>query len=195
MLYLWGKFLRNEVCKSGPEIGVKKKMQETIEKTQEMICHLEAVNQILAKNHNDASRMIPILQEIQEMDKYLSRDVISYVATALDVPVAQVYGVATFYAHFTLNPKGKHIIRLCDGTACHVKKSHGILDMLYTKLNLTEEKITTDDQMFTLEVVSCLGMCGFAPVVVIDEVSYAPSTPERVEALVDEIIAKEKAGN
>ena len=109
-------------------------MQETIEKTQEMIDHENAIKQILANNNNDPSRLIPILQQIQEMDKYLSKEAIEQVAVELDVPVSHIYGVATFYAHFSLNPKGKHIIRLCDGTACHVKKSHGILNKLYSKL-------------------------------------------------------------
>ncbi|MBR4254162.1 MAG: NAD(P)H-dependent oxidoreductase subunit E, partial [Lentisphaeria bacterium] len=81
-------------------------MQETLEKTRAMVHHLAAVNEILEKNGNDPSRLIPILQEVQEVYKYLSKDVISYVATSLDVPVAHVYGVATFYAHFSLNPKG-----------------------------------------------------------------------------------------
>ena len=170
-------------------------MQETIEKTRDMVRHLGAVNAILEKNHNDPSRLIPILQEVQEVYKYLSRDSISYVATSLDVPVAHVYGVATFYAHFSLNPKGRHIIRLCDGTACHVKKSHGILNMLYKKLNLGEDKRTTDDLMFTVELVSCLGACGLAPVVVIDDEVHGQSTPDKIEKIVDEIIAAEKAAN
>lgn len=170
-------------------------MQETIEKTQEMIHHLEAVNQILEKNNYDASRMIPILQQIQAMDNYLSKDVITYVATALDVPVSQVYGVATFYAHFSLSPKGKHIIRVCDGTACHVKKSHGILEKVYSKLNLSDDCNTTKDLMFTLEIVSCLGACGLAPVMVLDEHVHGQCTPEKAEALIDEVIANEKAGN
>ena len=170
-------------------------MQETIEKTQEMIHHLEAVNQILEKNNNDPSRMIPILQQIQAMDNYLSKDVITYVATALDVPVSQVYGVATFYAHFSLNPKGKHIIRLCDGTACHVKKSHGILEEVYEKLHLTNENHTTKDLMFTLEIVSCLGACGLAPVMVLDEHVYGQCTPAKAAELIDGVIASEKAVN
>ena len=107
-------------------------MQETLEATKKMVDYLAKVNEILENNQNDPSRLIPILQQIQDVYKYLSKDVISYVATALDVPVAHVYGVATFYAHFSLNPKGKHIFRLCDGTACHVKKSHDLLETLYS---------------------------------------------------------------
>ncbi|MDD3585662.1 MAG: NAD(P)H-dependent oxidoreductase subunit E [Thermoguttaceae bacterium] len=168
-------------------------MQETIEKTKAMVKHLGAVNVILKKNNNDPSRLIPILQEVQEVYKYLSKDVISYVATSLDIPVAHVYGVATFYAHFSLSPKGKHIVRLCDGTACHVKKSHDLLDCVCKKLALTEEKKTTDDLMFTLEQVSCLGACGLAPVIVIDDIVHGQATPAQVEELLDGIIAREKS--
>lgn len=169
-------------------------MQETIEKTTAMVEHLEAVNEILKRNGNDPSRLITILQEVQEVYKYLSKDIISYVATSLDVPVAQVYGVATFYAHFSLNPKGKHILRLCDGTACHVKKSHALLECINNKLNLSDEKRTTDDALFTLEQVSCLGACGLAPVIVVDEVVHGQATPAQVEQIIDGIIAAE-AGN
>ena len=166
-------------------------MQETIEKTKAMVRHLSAVNDILQKNHHDPSRLIPILQQVQEVYKYLSKDVISYVATSLNVPVAHVYGVATFYAHFSLTPKGKHVIRLCDGTACHVKKSHGILDRLYEKLELDDEHRTTKDQLFTIELVSCLGACGLAPVMILDDVVHGQATPELAEKLVDQIIENE----
>ncbi|MDO4628339.1 MAG: NAD(P)H-dependent oxidoreductase subunit E [Planctomycetia bacterium] len=170
-------------------------MQETIEKTQEMIAHENAVRQILEQNNNDPSRLIPILQQIQDMDKYLSKEAIMQVAVELDIPVSHIYGVATFYAHFSLNPKGKHIIRLCDGTACHVKKSHGILNKLYSKLGLSDENRTTKDLLFTVEIVSCLGACGLAPVMVLDEHVHGQCTPEMAETLIDEIIANEKAGN
>lgn len=170
-------------------------MQETIEKTKGMVKHLGAVNEILKRNGNDPSRLITILQEVQEVYKYLSKDVISYVATSLDVPVAHVYGVATFYAHFSLTPKGKHILRLCDGTACHVKKSHALLERINEKLGLNEEKRTTDDLLFTLEQVSCLGACGLAPVIVVDEVVHGQATPDQVEKMIVDIINQEKAAN
>ncbi len=166
-------------------------MQETIDKTRGMVQHLSAVNEILEKNNYDQSRLIPILQQVQEVYKYLSKDVISYVATSLDLPVAHVYGVATFYAHFSLNPKGKHIFRVCDGTACHVKKSSGILEKLYEKLGLSNDKRTSDDLMFTIDIVSCLGACGLAPVMVVDDVVYGQSTPEKAAELIDKIKAEE----
>jgi len=167
-------------------------MQEAMEKTEKMVKHLEAVNRILEKHGFDEAKLIPILQEVQAEYKYLSKDIISYVATSLNVPPAQIYGVATFYAHFALQPKGKHIFRLCDGTACHVKKSHDILDALYAKLGLSKEKGTSDDMMFTIETVSCLGACGLAPVMLVDDEVYGQVKPEQAVKIVDEILAREK---
>lgn len=167
-------------------------MQETLAKTEAMIKHLDAVNRILDKYNWDEARLIPILQEVQEVYKYLSKDVISYVATSIGVPPAKVYGVATFYAHFSLEPKGKYVIKLCDGTACHVKGSVKIIDALREKLGLSEEKITTDDMLFTLETVSCLGACGLAPVMVINEDVHGQVKPEFAVELVDSIIDMEK---
>jgi len=167
-------------------------MQEAMEKTEKMVKHLEAVNRILEKHGYNEAKLIPILQEVQEEYKYLSKDIISYVATSLNIPPAQIYGVATFYAHFALEPKGKHIVRLCDGTACHVKKSTDILNALYQKLGLSREKVTTDDMMFTIETVSCLGACGLAPVMLLDDEVYGQMKPDQAIKLIDEIIAKEK---
>lgn len=166
-------------------------MQETMEKTQKMVSHLDAVNTIMNKYEYNKDKLIPILQEVQSVYKYLSKDVISYVATSLDMPPAKVYGVATFYAHFSLEPKGKYVFKLCDGTACHVKKSHGILNALYEKLGLSEEKNTSDDLIFTVETVSCLGACGLAPVMLVNDKVYGQVTPEQAIEIVDEIIAEE----
>ena len=168
-------------------------MEVSNDKTQKLVAKFTAIDAILEKNHRDPSRMIPILQEIQELYKYLPKEAITYVASSLKVPASRVYGVATFYAHFSLDPKGKHIIRVCDGTACHVKKSHGTLEMLSKKLGISPHKPTTDDMMFTLEIVSCLGACGLAPVVVIDEEVHGQSTPAGIEAIIDGISAKENA--
>ncbi len=162
-----------------------------MEKTEKMVRNLAEVNRILEENNYDPGRLIPILQAVQEEYKYLSKDAISYVATSLGLPPARVYGVATFYAHFSLEPKGKYIFRLCDGTACHVKKSHGILNALYEKLGLSAEKQTTDDMVFTVETVSCLGACGLAPVMVVNEDVYGQVTPAQAIEIVDEIMAAE----
>ena len=168
-------------------------MQETMETTQAMIDHLAAVNKILEKNNYSEGRLIPILQEVQAVYKYLSKDMISYVATSIGVPPSRVYGVATFYAHFSMQPKGKYIVKLCDGTACHVKKSHGILTALYKKLKLSDEKRTTDDQLFTIETVSCLGACGLAPVMLVNDSVHGQMTPEKTDEILDAILAEEKA--
>jgi NADH-quinone oxidoreductase subunit E len=151
----------------------------------------EKVVGILDRFARRPSGLIPILQAIQHEYLYLPEEVLTYVATALDVPPARVFGVATFYAHFALEPKGKHVIRICDGTACHVKQSLPVLNALREKLGTTEKSKTTPDMLFTVETVACLGACGLAPVIVIDEQVYGQVTPERAVALVDEIKAME----
>jgi NADH-quinone oxidoreductase subunit E len=116
-----------------------------------------------------------------------------YLATSLHIPPAEVYGVATFYAHFALAPKGKYVLRLCDGTACHVKRSIPILEALRTKLRVSEDRPTTQDLLFTVETVSCLGACGLAPVLLINEQVYGQVSPDHACKLVDDILVKETA--
>jgi NADH-quinone oxidoreductase subunit E len=135
--------------------------------------------------------LVPILQAIQDEYRYLPEEVLTFVATSLGVPPARVFGVATFYAHFALEPKGKYVVRLCDGTACHVKQSIPILEAIREHLGVTEQRKTTEDQMFTVETVACLGACGLAPVVVINEDIHGQMTPERAVELIDEITRKE----
>lgn len=168
-------------------------MQDALEKTDAMTRHLQAVNVILKKYNYQEEKLIPVLQEVQEEYKYLSKDIISYVATSLGLPPARVYGVATFYSHFSLTPKGKYVFKLCDGTACHVKGSQPILDALREELNLSEEKQTTDDMLFTVETVSCLGACGLAPVMLMNEDVYGQVTPEKAVEVIGELRAKESA--
>jgi NADH-quinone oxidoreductase subunit E len=134
------------------------------------------------------------LQAIQHEYQYLPEEVLTFVATSLDLPPARVFGVATFYAHFALEPKGKHVIRICDGTACHVKQSLPILSAIHEKLGTSEKQKTTGDTLFTVETVACLGACGLAPVLVIDDQVYGGMTPERAVSLLDEIKMEENAG-
>ncbi len=154
--------------------------------------NFDKVRQILEENGKDKARLIPILQAVQEVYKYLPEDVLTFIASELDISPARVYGVATFFAHFTLQPKGKHIIKVCDGTACHVKKSTLLIDAIQSKLNLTETENTTKDKMFTLETVSCLGACGLAPAMVIDNEVYGQVTPEKVTKVIDDIMKQEE---
>jgi NADH-quinone oxidoreductase subunit E len=153
----------------------------------------EAVCSILDRHGRNPSRLIPILQAVQEEYRYLPEEILAYVATSLDVPVSRVYGVATFYAHFALQAKGKYVVRLCDGTACHVKNSIPILEALREKLHLTGKKATTDDFLFTVETVACLGACGLAPVMVVNDEVHGQMTPEKAIRVVDEIQARETA--
>lgn len=149
------------------------------------------VAEILDRHGRKASRLVPILQAVQEEYRYLPQEVMTYVATALDVSPARVYGVATFYAHFAIKPKGKYVVRLCDGTACHVKDSIPILDAIRKRLGLEGKNQTTPDMLFTVETVACLGACGLAPVVVINEEVHGQMTPESGVKLVEAIIEKE----
>jgi NADH-quinone oxidoreductase subunit E len=153
----------------------------------------EKVCEILDAYQRDSTKLIPILQAVQEEYRYLPEEVLTYVATSLGLPPAKVYGVATFYAHFTLEPKGKYVVRVCDGTACHVKMSIPILEAMRKRLGLTESKKTSPDLMFTIETVYCFGACGLAPVVVINDDVYSQMTPDKAVALIDETIQKEEA--
>ena len=151
----------------------------------------EKVCDIIESYSKDSTKLIPILQAVQEEYRYLPEEVLTYVATSLDIPPSRVYGVATFYSHFALEPKGKYVIKLCDGTACHVKKSTNILEALQKRLSLSDKKKTTEDMLFTVETVSCLGACGLAPVVVVNDDVYGQMTPEKAIAVLEEIIKKE----
>jgi NADH-quinone oxidoreductase subunit E len=148
----------------------------------------DRVVEILELNHHEPARLIPILQQVQDFYRYLPEEILTFIATTLRIPPAHVFGVATFYAHFTLVPKGEHTCKLCDGTACHVRGSEHILSALRTELKLNDTgKNTTDDMKFTVETVSCLGACGLAPVLVIDEKVHSNVTPEKAIELVREI--------
>jgi len=151
------------------------------------------VCEILEKHQRSPARLIPILQAVQEEYRYLPEEVLTFVATSLGLPPARVFGVATFYSHFTLKPRGKYTIRLCDGTACHVRNSVPILEALYKRLKVDAAHNTTPDLLFTVETVSCLGACGLAPVVVINDEVHGLMNPEKAVELVDAIFAKETA--
>ncbi|MEA5003998.1 MAG: NAD(P)H-dependent oxidoreductase subunit E [Christensenella sp.] len=140
---------------------------------------------VILTEHTKSSEIIPILQDIQKEYRYLPKEALSYVAGKLNVGEAKVYSIATFYENFSLEPKGKYVIKICDGTACHVRKSIPILDALRKKLHLSDKKRTTEDMLYTVETVSCLGACGLAPVLTVNDKVYPAMTPESACALLD----------
>lgn len=138
------------------------------------------------------SALIPILQKVQDEYRYLPQEILTFVATALDLPPATVYGVATFYAQFSLEPKGKYLIKVCDGTACHVRKNQALIAGLQRRLGLKDGQKTTPDMRYTLEVVSCIGACALAPAVVINGTVYGQMPPEKAVKALDDLEAAEK---
>lgn len=151
------------------------------------------VYEIIKKHDYKQVDIIPILQEIQEFYHYLPREVFTILSKELKMGEARIYSIATFYENFSLEPKGKYVIKICDGTACHVRKSIPILNKLRNELGLSESKKTTDDLNFTVETVSCLGACGLAPVITVNDVVHAEMTPEKVVVLLNQI--KEEINN
>lgn len=151
----------------------------------------DRIQEIIQEYGATESALIPILQKVQAEYRYLPEEILTFVATALNLPPATVYGVATFYAQFSLEPKGKHIIRICDGTACHVRKNQGLISSARKRLGLKENQKTTDDMRYTLEIVSCIGACALAPAVVIDGKVHGQMTPDKLVKVIDEIESAE----
>ncbi|MBR2082400.1 MAG: NADH-quinone oxidoreductase subunit NuoE [Elusimicrobiaceae bacterium] len=148
---------------------------------------------ILQNFGKDSAKLIPILQKVQDAYGFLPEDIMRFIANELEISPARVFGVATFFAHFAITPKGKHIVRVCNGTACHVKGSSFVINTVKDKLKLKPGQDTTDDGLFTLECVSCLGACGLAPVMVMDETVHGQITPARAVEIIDEVIKQEAA--
>ena len=150
-------------------------------------------DKILEKHNYCQQAVIAILQEIQEHYHYLPRDIFLYLAKKLHMSEAKIYSVATFYENFSLEPKGKYVIKICDGTACHVRRSIPILERFRQELGLSGDKKTTDDLNFTVETVSCLGACGLAPVITVNDVVHPAMTPDKASELIAKL--KEELAN
>lgn len=141
----------------------------------------------IVENHKDNKPIVAILQDVQEEYRYIPREAFDYLAEKLDVSLAKLFSIATFYENFSLTPKGKYVIKICDGTACHVRKSIPILNALKKELNLADGEKTTEDLLFTVETVSCLGACGLAPVLTVNDKVYPAMTPEKAIELLQEL--------
>lgn len=147
----------------------------------------EKTDEILANYELAPKSLIPIIQDIQAEYRYLPAEILVYVSQKLGITEAKAYGVATFYENVSFEPKGEYVIKVCDGTACHVHHSAEILDTLRRELGLSEKKRTTDDMLFTVETVSCLGACGLAPTMMVNDQIYPQMTPEKAIALIKEL--------
>jgi NADH-quinone oxidoreductase subunit E len=150
------------------------------------------LNEIIAEQTAANHSLIAILQAVQEEYRYLPEEVLTYIATALDLPPATVFGVATFFAQFSLQPKGQYLVTICDGTACHVKRSMSIYEAICRKYDLKEGRLTTPDMLFTLETVACVGACGLAPVMLINGKVYREMTPDAAVTIVDTLASRKE---
>ncbi|GEA14246.1 NADH-quinone oxidoreductase subunit E [Moorella sp. E308F] len=144
----------------------------------------KALAEVLERYAGTKGALIPLLQEAQEIYGYLSREVMQEIARRLKIPFSQVYGVATFYTQFHLKPRGRNIIRVCQGTACHVRGGARLLEAISATLGIGKNE-TTPDGRFTLETVACLGSCGLAPVMMINEETYGRLAPEKIPTILE----------
>ena len=145
---------------------------------------MKKLEDILHKYRCRKSYSIQILQDIQSEYNYLPPEILKYVSQRLKMPLSNIYSLATFYAAFSLNPRGKHLITVCMGTACHVRGATNVLNRIEERLGITAG-LTTEDNIFTLETVNCLGACALAPIVVIDGEYHGQTTVNKVDKLMD----------
>lgn len=149
------------------------------------------IKDIVVKYNDKRGSLIPILQDVQKEYGYLSRESINSVSELTKIPKAEIFGVITFYSIFKLKPQGKYTIRICKGTACHVSGSKTIIDTVRETLKLKPDEDTTDDNLFTVLEVACLGCCSLAPVIMIEDKTYAKLTavmiPKIIKAFLEEV--------
>ena len=141
--------------------------------------NFDKLKQVIEEYKGKKGALIPVLQKAQDIFGYLPLEVQKFIAEEMNVSLQEVYGVATFYAQFSLQPRGKHTIGLCMGTACYVKGAKAILEKIKEELGIDVGE-TTEDRRFTLEATRCLGACGLAPVMMIDDEVYGRLTPEKI---------------
>ena len=149
----------------------------------------EKLRQVIEAHRDQPGATMPVLQAAQEIFGYLPEEVQIMVAEGLDIPLSEVYGVSTFYSFFTLNPKGKYQISVCLGTACYVKGAADVLDAVEKKLGISPGGITKDG-LFSLDACRCIGACGLAPVMMINEDVYGRLTPAQVGPILDQYLKK-----
>ncbi|MDI3473359.1 MAG: iron-hydrogenase subunit gamma [Thermotogaceae bacterium] len=146
----------------------------------------QKVEEILKKHQYRKENLIRILLEVQKEYRYIPEDVVNYIGVAMGIPPAKIYGVATFYSQFSLKPKGKYAIQICDGTACHMEGSVPLMKAIEEEIGIKPGEVTTD-LLFSLDQVGCLGACALAPVMVINEEVYGNLTPEKVKEILKQL--------
>ncbi|MDR3590216.1 MAG: NADH-quinone oxidoreductase subunit NuoE [Negativicutes bacterium] len=144
--------------------------------------NMARLDEILAKYQGVKGALIPVLQDAQNAYGYLSKEVIVRIGEKMKIPTSQIYGVTTFYSQFHLNPRGRNIIRVCQGTACHVRGAKAILAAIEDDLKIVAGK-TTPDLRFTLETVACIGACGLSPCLMVNDDTHGRLTPEAIPAI------------
>ncbi len=153
--------------------------------TEESSLDFEPLNKILALiPATDSNKLIPFLQEIQNAYGYLPPRVLNELSSRTSIPASRIYGVATFYEQFYLEPRGRHTIRCCRGTACHVRSGSGIIEAIQNVLNVAPGE-TTEDMRFTFETVACLGTCFLAPVIMVNKDYYGNLTPNKIQGILE----------
>ncbi|UCF90859.1 MAG: NADH-quinone oxidoreductase subunit NuoE [Desulfobacterales bacterium] len=151
--------------------------------TQEENLDLQPLEDILAEYRGQKGAVIPVLQKAQKIYGYLPAQVLRRIAKGMRVPLSRLYGVATFYSQFYLTRRGRHVLRQCDGTACHVRGAAKIIERMENELGIKAGE-TTPDYKLTCEVVYCLGSCGLAPVAVVDDTAVGKLVPEKMMAII-----------
>ncbi len=150
--------------------------------SQEIDPKAQQLSEVLAEYSGQKGSLIPVLQKAQGIYGYLPKEVLKQVAVSLKMPFSQVYGVATFYAQFRLRPRGRNVIRVCLGTACHVRGGEMILETIENELKIGDGE-TTDDLRFTLESVACMGACALGPVIRVNDDTHGRLTPSRLSGI------------
>lgn len=154
--------------------------------------YLAPLRSVLKKYEKEERYLIPILQEAQDKYGYLPQDILKEIASHLALSLSQIYGVVTFYAQFHLKPRGKNVIRVCTGTACHVRGGAEVLKAIEDELHVKSGG-TTEDLEYTLETVACIGACGLAPVIMVNNDTHGRMTAEKVPAVLQNYSTREKA--
>ncbi|MEA1964091.1 MAG: NADH-quinone oxidoreductase subunit NuoE [Candidatus Aerophobetes bacterium] len=149
------------------------------------------VDEVIERYEGDKANLISILQDVQSEYNWLPQDVLTYIAQKLSLPLIDVFEVVTFYKSFSLKPRGKHLITVCSGTACHVRGGHRVLEEIEKRINI-EPGETTEDKQFTLETVNCLGCCAIGPIVVMDGEYYGQMNTRKAASLLEKYSKKDE---